>query len=80
MLTELRKGNKTVGIKQSRKAVNEGKVRRVYIALNADTMLCDPIETLCKDAGVAVCHVQSMEQLGNACGINVGTAVAALLK
>lgn len=80
MLTELKSDKKAVGIKQSRKAINEGKAQRAYIAQNADVMLCEPIEALCKDAGVEICHVQTMEELGKACGINVGAAIAVLLK
>ncbi len=80
MLTELKNAKKAVGIKQSRKAVKEGIAQRVYIALNADVMLCEPVEELCKEAGVEICHVATMEELGKACGINVGAAIAVLIK
>ena len=80
MLTELKDAKKAVGLKQSRKAIKEGSAVRVYIAMNADDALCHPVEELCKECGVEVCHVPDMEQLGQACGINVGAAIAALLK
>ena len=80
MLTELKNAKKAVGLKQSRKAVKEGCAMRVYVACNADDRLCAPIVTLCEDKGIEVCRISTMEELGRACGISVGAAVAVLLK
>ena len=38
-----------------------------------------PVEELCREKGIAVEHVPSMKELGAACGIAVGSAVAALV-
>jgi len=80
MLTELKNAKKAVGLKQSRKAVKEGKAIRVYLAVNADDRLCTPIAELCAEQGVELCCEFTMSELGEACGINVGSAAAAILK
>ena len=80
MLLELQKGKKTVGRKQSQRAILEGKAETVYVADNADGRIRDEIESLCREHDVPVVTVDTMEHLGHACGIQVGAAVAALLK
>ena len=80
MLLELQKGKKTVGRKQSQRAVLEGKAEKIYLAENADGRIREEIEKLCETYGVPVISVDTMENLGKACGIQVGAAVAALLK
>lgn len=80
MLTELKDAKKAVGLKQSRKAIKDGCAKRVYLAENADERLCAPIIELCQQLQVEISAVETMEKLGQACGINVGAAVAVLLK
>ena len=36
MLTELKQGSKVVGVKQTKRAVNDGKAARVFLAEDAD--------------------------------------------
>lgn len=80
MLTEFASAKPVVGIKQSRKAVLDGLAKSAYVARNADPGITGPFARLCEDNGVEVVYVDSMEELGRACGINVGAAVAVLLK
>lgn len=80
MLEELKNGTKVVGVKQTKRALTEGKARLVYLALDADPALCDPIRVLCEERGIEVAEVSAMKELGSACAIAVGAAVAALLK
>ena len=70
---------KVVGLKQVRRAVASGKVRKVYLACDADPRLIRPLEGRCRERGVPVSGAHTMAQLGRACGIDVGTAAAALL-
>ncbi len=79
MLTALKQGPKVVGVKQTRRAINEGKAARVYLAGDADPRVTAPVETLCVEKGIPVERVAQMKELGTACGIAVGSAVAALL-
>jgi len=68
---------KVVGLKQVRRAVASGKVRKVYLACDADPRLTEPVEALCQAAGIAVVTDYTM---GRACSIAVGTAAAAALE
>ena len=72
--------NKRVaGVKQSRKAIREGRALRVYVAKDADPAIIDPIRAECAAAGIPVEEGRTMAQLGRAFGIAVGAAVAAEL-
>lgn len=80
MLTELQSRNKIVGIKQLRKALRDGTAAKVFVAEDADPKLTGPISESCRESGVPLETVPTMEELGKACGIEVGAAAAALLK
>ncbi len=79
MLAELKQGSKVVGVKQTKRAIQDGRAARVYLAGDADPRVTGPVETLCAEHSVPVAHVPQMRELGAACGIAVGAAVAALL-
>ena len=66
-----------VGAKQLRKAMNAGNARQVYLAENADPALTQPIEAQCQLNSVKYAWVATMQDLGRACGIEVGAAAAA---
>ena len=80
MLTELAAHNKVVGVKQLKKALRDGAAQKVFVAEDADPKLTDPICESCKSATVPMESVPTMAELGKACGIEVGAAVAALLR
>ena len=80
MLSELKTKSKVIGVKQSLKAVKAGQALRVYMAEDADPALLEPIQSHCADEQIDVIAVESMAALGQACGIDVGAAVAVLLK
>ena len=79
MLTELTTASKVVGAKQVRRALESGKARTVFLASDADPRITEPIAALCGEKGVSVTADCSMQELGKACGIAVGAAVAALV-
>ena len=68
-----------VGAKQLKKAVKAGRARCVFLALNADPAVTVPLELLCDDNHIPITWVSRMEDLGRACGIEVGAAAAAVL-
>lgn len=72
--------NLLIGTKQTKKAIIQGNVKEVFIAEDADQHLINPIVDLCEDYGITVHYVDSMKQLGKACGIQVGAAAAAIQK
>ena len=68
-----------VGAKQLRKALQKGIVQRVFLAENADPAITDSLAGSCVQAGVSVCWVPTMADLGRDCGIEVGAAAAAVI-
>ena len=66
-----------VGAKQLRKALSSGRATKVFLAENADPAITLPIMEQCKLNGISVAWVPKMQDLGRACGIEVGAAAAA---
>lgn len=79
MLTELTSKEKVVGVKQLKKALRDNKIAKVFFAEDADPTLLAPIITLCWEQNIPMEGTPTMVDLGRACGIQVGAAVAALL-
>ncbi len=69
-----------VGAKQLKKAFASGSVRQVYLAMDADPAITEPIAALCASGNVKCCWISSMTALGRACGIDVGAAAAAMVE
>ena len=68
-----------VGAKQLKKALLSGRTKQVYLAENADPAITDPIAELCRQNSIMPIWVSSMADLGQACGIEVGAAAAAVV-
>ena len=79
MLEELTAKKKVVGLKQTRRALTEGLAVTVYVARDADPALTEPLMQCCRTNGVGTVEGWSMKELGRACGIQVGTAAAAIV-
>ena len=79
MITELASQEKVIGVKQSRKAVREGRAKRVYLACDADPAITEPVAESCASAGIPMETAYTMAQLGQACRITVGASVVAVL-
>ena len=79
MLEGLAANEKVTGLKQTRRAVAAGRVVRVYLACDADPWLTEPLRLLCREQNVTVEEGHTMQELGRAAGISVGTAAVALL-
>jgi large subunit ribosomal protein L7A len=69
----------SIGTKQTLRSVESGKAAEVYVAKDADPRITMRIINHCKKTGVKVNYVDSMKQLGKACGIEVGAAMAAIV-
>ena len=80
MISKLIDHNKIVGAKQVKKALQNEELETVFIAEDADKNVTDEIARTCKNKNVQVVYVENMRQLGDACGIDVNAAVAALIK
>ena len=72
--------NKTIGTKQTMKAVQTAAAERVFVAEDAQQHVLDPLLALCREKNIEVVWVKSMDELGRACGIDVGSASASIIK
>ena len=79
-LAELKKNKVVVGAKQLRKALQNGRAKAVFIAKNADPFLTEPLTALCNQNHVQINWIDTMLDLGAACGIDVGAAAAAVVE
>ena len=79
MISELASLEKVIGVKQSRKAIREGRAKQVFLACDADPAITDPVADSCEAAGIPVLTEYTMSQLGQACRISVGAAVVVIL-
>ena len=80
MLEDLKTGSKLVGLKQSTRAVCEEKAVAAFVARDAQDTVKNPFVALCDEKGVPVEWVDTMAHLGKACGIDLGAAVAVLVR
>lgn len=68
-----------IGTKHASKIVEQGKAVEVFVARDADPRITHKVIALCDKMGVTITYVDSMKQLGKACGIDVKAAVAAIV-
>ena len=71
---------KVVGMKQVLRGLKNGEISLVYVAEDADTFLFQRVSGKAEESRVPVIRVASMKELGKACGVDVATAAAGLLK
>ncbi len=71
---------KVVGTKQTQKAIEKDQAMVVYVASDAEERVVSPIIRLCEEKNLELVLVDSMSELGKACGIKVGAATAATIK
>lgn len=80
MLEKLSNPNKVIGIKQSGRAILEENVKIVFIANDADNKIVKDIYDTCINKGITLCSDFTMEQLGQACSIDVCASIVTILK
>ena len=69
-----------IGFKQTTKAIKEGRVTKVYIAKDADDSIKNNIVEVCSGKNLQIVYVNTMKELGEACGIEVKASTASLQK
>lgn len=81
MLEKLREAPaKTIGTKQTFKALEKDRAAIVFLAQDAEEHVVSGLKEMCLKKGVQIVPVATMKELGDACGIQVGAASAAILK
>ena len=80
MLEKLRNSDKVVGRRRRGRAGLAGEISEVYLASDADLFIVRQVRDACNRANVRIVEVDSMKQLGEACGVDVKTASAGIRK
>ena len=78
MLSTLQNADKIVGAKQVLRALTAGEAKSVYIATDADVFVTRKVYDLAREKNIPVIEVPSMKALGEACGVSVKAAAAAI--
>ena len=78
MLEKLKNSPKVVGTRRLVRAIQAGEIVEAYVARDADLFILRQVREACNAAGVRMVEVDSMKQLGEACGIEVKTASAGI--
>lgn len=76
----LKTTKKVIGAKQTVKAVEKQQAQVVYVALNADSRIIEPVRKACIAKQIEIKECSTMDELGEICGIEVGAAAIAILK
>jgi len=71
---------RTIGSNQTLKALQQASVIYLFVAKDAEARVITPLVSIAGASGVPVEWVDTMKQLGKACGIEVGAATAAILE
>jgi large subunit ribosomal protein L7A len=71
---------RTVGLKQTVKAIKNGTAEKVYLAEDADDFIKQSVIDACRDRNLQIIYVSNMKELGDACGIDIGASTAAIKK
>ena len=80
MLEKLRNSDKVVGTRRLVRAVLAGEISQVYLAKDADLFIVRQVKEACNRANVRIFEVDTMKELGEACGVDVKTASAGIRK
>lgn len=78
MLEKLKASDKIVGTRRLVRAILAGEISEAYIARDADLFIVRQVKEACNQAGVRMVEVDTMKQLGEACGVDVKTASAGI--
>ena len=76
----LKSSKKAIGIKQSLKVVEADNAGVVFIASDADEKITGALKELCIAKSIEIVYIDTMKQLGKACGIEVGASAVTILK
>lgn len=79
MTERLEDDKKVVGVNQVKRAISSSKVSLVYVAEDAEMKITNEILDLCEKKQIPIIKVDTMKDLGDACGIDINAATAALL-
>jgi large subunit ribosomal protein L7A len=79
-MSNLIEGKKIVGAKQTLKMVKNDMAEAVYVAMDAESRVTKSVIEACKQYGVELIYIDTMQKLGSMVSIDVGAAIACVLK
>ena len=79
-MEQLKTSAHTAGMRTTLRAIENKTAQRVFIADDADVFVKRRVQEACEAASVPYERVEGMKALGEACGMSVKTACAALVK
>lgn len=75
MVDQLKKSKKKIGLKECSRAIESGKVFKAYVAKDAEEKIVKGFIELCNSKAIELVYVDTMKNLGKACGIDVGASI-----
>lgn len=80
MVARIREASRlAVGLNQTTKAIEQSTVVELFVARDAEQRMTTRIALLAETHNVPITWVETMRELGIACGIEVGAAAAAIV-
>lgn len=76
----LRANKIIIGTKQTVKALKDGIVQELVVAVDADPKVTTKLIQQAHELEVPLLRVDSMKKLGKACGIEVGASAVAIIR
>lgn len=76
---DLKNGSKVIGTKQTLRALQNGLVKTLYVAQNAQKQVTLQAIEIAESKGIPIVFIDTMEELGELCEVEVKTATAALI-
>lgn len=72
--------NKIIGLKQTLKVIQSDKAVKIYLASDADEYIKKSILEASAQKNLEIVYVNTMKELGEACGIDIGASTAAVIQ
>lgn len=80
MISDAQRQQMHIGYKQSLRAITEGNAKKLLLAADCDEKMSAPLKKAADENNVTTDMVETMRELGNLCGIDVGASCAVILK
>ncbi|MCS7242381.1 MAG: ribosomal L7Ae/L30e/S12e/Gadd45 family protein [Candidatus Caldatribacterium sp.] len=79
-LEELRGARRVVGFRETQRAIERGRAKKVFVALDVDETLREAVVALARAKNIPLEYVPSAQELGRVCGIEVRSSCAAIVE
>lgn len=79
-LEELRGTKRVVGFRETQRAIERGRAKKVFVALDVDEAIREAIAALARERNIPLEYVPSAQELGRVCGIEVRSSCAAIVE